>query len=168
MRILILLLTFQMILNSCSKKNEITETEIYDTLNRIIADDSLHITKLCSKLNNLALTLELEKKFNREDIEFIKEQKLAYINTKLKPNKLKNGVKNYYTKSKDFIQIDSVFNEGIVYYFSFPLISKDRKTILIEISEDCNAMLCGFSGKFLYVKKNDRWILKEKIDFITS
>ncbi len=103
MRILILLLTFQMILNSCSKKNEITETEIYDILNGIIADDSLHITKLCSKLNNLALTLELEKKFNREDIEFIKEQKLAYINTKLKPNKLKNGVKNYYIKSKDFI-----------------------------------------------------------------
>ena len=165
---IIYFLIFGFIFNSCSKQNYITEEEVYNILNGIIADDSLHIFRLNSRFSNLSLTPDLEKYFTSEDIKFIKKQNISFVNTKIKPNKLLCGVKNYLTKSKDFIKVDTVFNEGIVYYFSFPLISKNRKTILIEITENCNAMLCGFNGKFLYVKTNDKWILKEKINFTVS
>lgn len=143
------------ILFSCKSTPNLTENEVYKILNEIIADDSLRINKICWKFNDLALTGEYANEFTAQDREFIYKQKTILTDITIKSNKLK-----WYsprTKSFDFIKVDTICNTGILYHFSFPLISSDRRKVIIEITENCNCLLGGQGGKDLYEKVNGRW-----------
>lgn len=147
-----------LVLISC-KSNEVkdlTKDEVYSIINDIVKSDSLVIPKICWKFQTIELTDEMKKEFTEDDLRFIERQKKLYKNPTIKPDKLKW----YHWRKKKFIsmKIDSVCTEGFVDHFSFPIVSADRKKVIIEIQSDCNCMLGGSGGKDLYEKKNGRWI----------
>lgn len=46
---------------------------------------------------------------------------------------------------------------GFIYYVSLPIVSLDKQTVLIKITEDCNCMLGGYGGEFVFRKINGKW-----------
>ena len=156
-RVLIILSTLTaLFLSSCKTKPDLTEDEVYSILNEIIADDSLSIDKVCWKFQDLKLTEEYRKEFTPDDISFINRQSELFKNLKVKSNKLKWYKRR--SKTFDFVTVDTVCDQGILYHISFPLISADRQKAIIEFQEDCNCMLGGQGGQDLYEKKNGHWV----------
>ena len=149
-------------LSSCNSTPDLSEEEVYSIINEIIALDSLSVYKACWKFENIQLTDEHSKEFTKEDVVFIKKQNNLFKNSKIKPNKLKWYRKR--SKTTDFITIDTLCNKGILYHISFPLISADRKKVMIEFREDCNCNLGGQGGKFLYEKRNEHWVFIKMFD----
>ncbi|MBC8052388.1 MAG: hypothetical protein H7Y13_04945 [Sphingobacteriaceae bacterium] len=147
---------------SCNSTPDLKEDEVYTIINEIIADDSLQVDRACWKFVDIPLTTEYEKEFTKQDIEFVSRQKDQFKNITIKPNKLKW----YRRRNKAFVNttIDTVCNQGILYHISFPLISADRKKVIIEFKEDCNCMLGGQGGKDLYEKKNGAWVRTKGFD----
>jgi hypothetical protein len=141
---------------SCNKTPDLTEDEVYTIINEIIADDSLHINKVCSKFQEVVLTTEMKKEFTKEDLEFISRQKALFKDQVIKSGKLKW----LHNPNKTFVStlVDTACNNGILYHVSFPIISTDRQKVLIEFQQDCNCMLGGQGGQNLYEKKNGHWI----------
>lgn len=161
-KLIIILVLTVMLFVSCKSSPDLTENEVYDIINQIIADDSLHIMTVCCKFEDIKLTDEYKKQFTDQDITFIQEQKELFKNLEIKPNKLKWYKK--HSKTSDFTTVNKVCDQGILYHISFPLISVDRQKVLIEFREDCNCMLGGQGGKDLYVKKNGHWVRTKGFD----
>ncbi len=150
------------VFTQCGSPPDLTEDEIYNTLNEIIAQDSLNIDRACWKFDSFDLTEEMKKEFSPEDFAFIAKQKKRFIKMKLKPNKLKwfyRGAKTFYSTI-----IDSNCNNSLIYHISYPIISADRKKVIIEIKWDCNCMLGGSGGKDMYEKKNGHWVWTKGFD----
>jgi hypothetical protein len=141
------------------KSNEVrnlTEAEVYSIVNDIVRSDSLIITTVCWKFQTIELSDEMKKEFSEDDLNFIARQKKLFKNPTIRPEKLKW----YHWKKKKFVnmRLDTTCNEGFVHHFSFPIVSADRKKVIIEIQSDGNCMLGGSGGKDLYEKKNGRWV----------
>lgn len=145
-----------MFLSSCKSTPDLTEDEVYKIVNEIIADDSMYLTTICWKFQDVQLTDEYKKEFTKQDVEFIGRQKGLFKNPIIKPNKLKW----FHRRKKAFVNatIDTICDQGILYHLSFPLVSVDRQKVIIYIEEDCNCMLGGQGGADLYEKKNGHWI----------
>lgn len=148
--------------SSCKSTPDLTENEVYTIINEIIVDDSLPIYQACWKFKNIKLTENYKKEFTEEDLGFISEQNEIFKDLKIKPNKLKWYKKRQ--KAYEFTSIDTICDQGILYHISFPLISADRKKVIIEFQEDCNCLLGGQGGKDLYEKKNGHWIRIKSFD----
>ena len=111
--------------------------------------------RICSKVDVLPFTGDFVKEFNENDKKFIQRQKLLFKDFKLEPNRLK-----WYSSRKKafvFMKIDTICIKESLYRISFPIISSDRTKVLIEITQDCNCMLGGQSGKELFIKQNGHW-----------
>ncbi len=147
---------------SCNLKTEINEQEIYSIINEIVFDDTIVIDNICCKFDELKLESEELKEFSQDDIQFNEQIKLKFKNLKVKPNKIKYFHLNY--KPTDYAKIDSTCSKDYVVRLSLPYISIDRKKILIEIHDDCNCMLGGSGGKYLYEKVNNQWKLKKSFN----
>ncbi len=148
--------------SSCKSTRDLTEDEVYTIINEIIADDSLSIYQVCWKFQELELTEEDKKEFTKDDIIFIGKQREIFKNSKVKPGKLKWLKKR--SNTYEFIAVDTVCNEGVLYHISFPLISADRQKVIIEFQEDCNCILGGQGGKDLYEKKKGHWVRTKGFD----
>ena len=76
--------------------------------------------------------------------------------------------KNYWKKirkgTSPYLDIQQNITDGVINQFSFPIISIDRKTVLISINSVGNCMLCGGGGKYLYKKINNHWKRVETYD----
>jgi len=140
----------------------LTEQEIYTIINEITTDNKWPVLHACWQFEDIPVTGEYSKEFTLADIGFIEKQKILFRNLRIKPGNLKwvpaDGSTPRYTT------IDTICNTGILYHISFPLISKDRKKVLIEFREDCNCTLGGRGGKYLYEKKNGHWINTKGFD----
>lgn len=148
------------------KAKDLTEDEVYSIINEIVKSDSLIIRKACWKFQRIELTDEMKKEFSEDDLSFIERQEKRFHKMTIKPDKLKW----YHWKKKEFVKVklDRICNEGIVEHFSFPIISADRKKVIIEIRSDCNCPLGGSGGKDLYEKKNGRWVKTGGFDYWIS
>ncbi|TPG31350.1 hypothetical protein EAH81_26860 [Flavobacterium pectinovorum] len=149
-------------LSSCKSTPDLTENEVYTIINEIIVDDSLPIYQACWKFKNIQLTEKYKKEFTEEDLNFIEDQNEIFKNLKIKPNQLKWYKRRQ--KEFEFTTVDTICDQGILYHISFPIISADRKKVLIEFQEDCNCLLGGQGGKDLYEKKNGHWIRTKSFD----
>jgi hypothetical protein len=136
-----------------------SENEKYEILNEIIKDDNLTISKVCAKsdkieifennLNDFAWFEQLSvnfQKLTQMECDF-KSNKLQYLNRKTKKNKYSEIIPNC---GKEY---------EMLYKISMPIISPDKQTVIIKITEDCNCMLGGQSGTYLYKKNNGKWKL---------
>ncbi len=146
---------------SCNRPPDLTEDEINNILNGILAIDSnICIGQLCWKYNDLAWEDEYKKVFTSSDIRFINRQKRLFSNLRIKPNILQC----YWPTKKKFDYFDIVdtnWTKGGVHHFSFPLISVDRNKVILQTVFDCNMPLCSWSDVSLYVRKNGKWKLEK-------
>jgi hypothetical protein len=149
--ILILILLF---ISSCKSTPDLTEDDIYEIVNEIIRDDSISITKVCPKFEELTLKTEYEREFTKLDIEFIRNQQDIFKNLIIMPNKLKT-----FGMSFIYLEIDTICKYST--HISFPLISKNRRKVIIQFDQ-----LGHWGGEFLYKKKNDgRWTRIKEFSF---
>jgi hypothetical protein len=150
---------------SCNKGKDLTEEEIYTIFNEIIVDDSLNLGTVYVEFEDLYLADNYKPNFSKNDIEFIYRQKSLFSSMKIAPNKLK---KYYWKKirkgTSPYLDIQQNITDGVINQFSFPIISIDRKTVLISINSVGNCMLCGGGGKYLYKKINNHWKRVETYD----
>ncbi|MCC9138966.1 hypothetical protein ACFSKU_14720 [Pontibacter silvestris] len=154
-----LLALLMMIISSCSL--DMSESEVYQILNQVIADNKLQVNRVCQDFKSLHLKNEYKEVFS-QDLEFIKNQKEQFSDLKVKPNKLKYY--NERTGNYDFIEVDTTCSEGFIYHISLPIVSEDRQKVLIEFNQDCNCLLGGQGGKELYVRRNGRWEKEKSFD----
>ncbi|UUF13909.1 MULTISPECIES: hypothetical protein [Flavobacterium] len=148
--------------SSCKSTPDLTEDEVYGIINEIVVDDSLFLDHVCWEFRTIPVKEEYKKEFSEKDIDFINEQNENFKGLKIKPNKIK-----WFRKSKKVFQyaiVDTLCDQGFLYHISFPIISADRKKVIIEFQEDCNCLLGGQGGKYLYEKKNGHWIQKKGYD----
>lgn len=143
-------------LSACQPKGNLTEQELYGIINEIIADDSLHVDVVCWKFQDIKWTEAYKEAFNTDDIAFIDHQKALFKNKTILPNAIYWSPRRSTQQYSSFI--DSACNKDIVYHISFPLISVDRKKVLIEFREDCNCNMGSTGGKVLYEKKKNHWV----------
>lgn len=159
--VIALLVIVGLVFYSCGLTTSLSEDELYKTVNEIIATDSLHIFRACSKFQKFDLQGKYWKEFTTSDKLFY----LRYSSTidgVIKPNKLR-----YYkirNGSLEYTKVDTACHTGLLYHISLPIISTDRKKILIEFDQDCNCMLGGEGGKRLYIKTKGRWKLVKQYD----
>ncbi len=168
-----ILTTFSIILTvlflSCGRTKDLTEDEIYTILNDIISDDSLRLTNVKGKFTELQWNSDYEKYFTKDDIIFSSEQDKIFSNLTIKPEKLKRWRWKQVQKRghSPYITVNDT-TVGCVSELSFPLISIDRKTVLIQFTEDCGGMFGYSTRKCLFKKENGRWTIKQWFDVIVS
>lgn len=141
----------------------IKEDEAYALLNELILDDTLIIREVYYQFEGLVLSDDMKKGFTREEVIFMDEQTRNPLVKELKPGKIIWFHKNYKPAS-DFVKPVYESDSGMVVHMSFPVISPDRKKMLIHWSLDCNCMLGGSGGDDLYIKRNNRWKLVKQFN----
>lgn len=134
-----------------------SENQKYEILNEIIKDNDLTLFKICSKSDKIKIFDNNLNDFTLFEQLSVNFQKMTQINYDFKPNKLKyfNGrIKKY--EYSEIISSCGKENE-MVYRISMPIVSPDKQTVIIKITEDCNCMLGGQSGEYLYKKISGKW-----------
>lgn len=151
-------LLVSVILSSCKQAPKpVTEEEAYALLNELIIDDTLVMYEVYYTFSEFTLTDEMKKEFTTEEVVFMEKQiKASLPNRKVKPNKIAYFHQGY--QAGDFAKLQYNADSGSVRHLSFPIISPDRKKLLIHIENDCNCFLGGSGSDNLYVKKNKRWV----------
>lgn len=132
----------------------VTEDEAYALFNEVILDDTLMISDVCESFKDVNLDSSIKPFFTKKEFLFLKNQQ-KNRSKKGEPNKIVYFHKGY--KKGDFVQLKS--NTDDCLKISFPLITSDRKTLLIHI-ETTFGFLSGSSGDYMYIKKNGRWRLE--------
>jgi hypothetical protein len=160
--LLILALSSAWCLTACKPTPDLTEKEVYTILNEIIADDSLTINQVCWKFQPLQIPSEANQEFTVGDRLFSSRQSELFKSLKIKPATLKWFRRR--NERAEFTAVDTVCTHGILYHLSFPLVSADRRKVLLAITEDCNCMLGGQGTKSLYEKKQGRWVRTKQFD----
>ena len=134
-----------------------SENKKYEILNEIIKDDKLTLSKICSKSDKIKIFEN-----NLSDFTFFEQlsvnfQKLTQTEWEFKLKKIKYF--NHILNKTEFCEIipNCDKEHGIFYRISAPIVSPDKQTVIIKITEDCNCMLGGQSGTFLYKKVYGKW-----------
>lgn len=149
------------VITGCESKPQpkpITEAEAYALFNELILDDTLIIYDIYYRFAGLSLTDDMKPEFTPDEVAFMEAQIRKPLAKELKPRTIIWFHKNY--TPDDFVKPVYEKDSGIVTHISFPVISPDRKKMLIHWYTDCNCMLGGSSSDDLYVKQNGRWKLK--------
>lgn len=146
-----------------SAPKPITEKEAYALLNEIILDDTLIVREVYYRFSGLVLSNDMKKEFTKEELDFMEEQIWNPLVKELRPGKMIWFHRNY-KPATDFVKPVYESDSGMVEHISFPVISPDRKKLLIHWSLDCNCMLGGSGSDNLYVKKNNRWKLVKQFN----
>ena len=142
---------------------DLTESEIYTIVNQIIGDNDWPVTKVCSKFTDIQLTDESAREFTIADRYFMTRQRFLFRAMRIKQGSLQFKLADSSHRVKSAF-VDTACNQGILYHISFPLISADRKKVLIEFYENCNCILGSRAGKYLYEKKNGHWVYTKGFD----
>ncbi|MBA3682708.1 MAG: hypothetical protein H0W73_16335 [Bacteroidetes bacterium] len=168
-RLTTLILAITAFFISCNRNPDLTEEEIYTILNEIITDDSVQFAQtLCATFEKPPLNNRAKKEFTSDDLIFIDRQISLFSKMTIKPNKIKRAgwkvlVKRNispFTKSIP-TRSDTIFHS----YFSFPIISADRKKVILEIGSG-GVFMGGANGTYLFQKINNKWVLKDSWNII--
>lgn len=130
----------------------------YEILNEIIRDDELMLSEICAqsiKIEVFENNLSSFTFFEQLSVNF---QKLTQTTPEIEEDKVKYF--NRRLKKAEFSNILTNCNEadGIFYMISMPIVSPDKQTVLIKITEACNCLLGGQSGTYIYKKVNGKWM----------
>lgn len=157
-----MLLIITSLLYSCKPTPEIKEKEIYSLINELVIDDTLFFDNVCCEFSELSLDEDELKEFTSEDIEFNENLQSKFKHLKVKPNSIIHF--HRVNNPPTFASVDKTCDKNSVVHLSLPFISIDRKKLLIKIDNDCNCMLGGSGGKYLFEKVNGKWKLKKSFD----
>lgn len=134
-----------------------SENEKYEVVNEIIKDNNFYFDKICSKSIKIDVSIDNIPEFSLIDKLAINVQNLTQSTYEFKPNKLQyfdsRANKTKYTK----IAPDCSIENDFLYEISMPVLSLDKKTAIIKIVENCNCLLGGQGGTYLYKKINGKW-----------
>ena len=133
------------------------ENKKYEILNEIIRDNELTLFKICSKSDKIEIFENNLNDFTLFEQLSVNFQKLTQMEYEFKSNKIKYF--NRRLSKTEFCEIipncDREYE--ILYKISLPIVSPDKQTVIIKITEDCNCMLGGQSGTCLYKKVAGKW-----------
>jgi hypothetical protein len=116
-------------LYSCSDKPKIDKNLVYSTLNEIILLDSIFAPIVCSRFDKVTISDKIQREFFQNDKSFIEEQLKNSKDLSIDSGKLYF----YWKKEKRFEKsfIDATCSKNIFYRLSYPIFSKDLKTVVI-------------------------------------
>jgi len=134
-----------------------SKNQKYELLNEIIKDDKLTLSKICSKSDEIEIFENNLNDFTLFEQLSVNFQKLTQLKSEIKPNKIK-----YFNRRLNKTKFSEIVPNcekeyEMLYKISIPIVSPDKKTVIIKITEDCNCMLGGQSGTYLYKKVNGKW-----------
>jgi predicted glutamine amidotransferase len=155
-------------MSSCNSHKDLQEDELFAILNGIIENDSISMDTISFQFSELALNGAYKMEFSEQDLQFINRQSDLYKNYHIKPNKLKKYYwRTMHTDKSPYIPIDSIYGKNSYYKISFPIISSDRKKVIIEISGGWG-WLSGSSGIYLFTYKDGHWTKTRTYESIIS
>lgn len=127
-------------------------------INEIASDNNLMLSEICSESVNIEILENNLSEFSFLDQLSVNAQKVTQFTHYFENDELKYfDRKSKKTKPVVILQ-DCKNHNGIFYRISLPIISADKKTAIIKITEDCNCSLGGQSGEYLYKKINGKWV----------
>lgn len=139
----------------CRQQNKITPQIIYQTINEIIRDDSLHAYSICREIDNIRIPEHIRHEYFKDDGGFVTWQLnnpvLKFFDT---------GKLNYYSWRQGFFKksdIDSGCVHHYSYSFSKPIFSHDLNTIAIKITSNAT-FLSGWSYSYLFQRRGGKWV----------
>jgi|SRR5690625_2220124 len=157
-----------------------SENKKYEIINEIFDDTEFYPDKICFEESTIRLdnqTNNLMKNFSWIDTPSAYSQilvqnlrKLLSIEKKLKSNKIilkdkTNSPEIISDCSTEMKQIkkgkETILFVNSNYSISFPILSADNKTAIIQIENHCG-MLCGNGDVYLFKKIDGKWKLIEK------
>jgi len=167
----------RIISNKIETRDSVSESEIYDFMKVVIANQKLKTN------NGLSSEPKLNCDISLDDKEFLKS--LLIDTTKQETNNYtdttdwKNGIITF-TATTEFGQLDKcltnadiafmlqqkadhsnfkwqIKNDSTWYAFSVPLFSKDKSKAIIMIEDLCSG-LCGLGWSVLFKKEDNQWI----------
>jgi hypothetical protein len=131
-------------------------------------DNQLPIYQICDKTEKIEVFENNLSAFTWFDQLSVNCQKVFQFTTSFRPNSIKyfNVRAKKIENSKIVSKCDT--KQNIIYRISLPIVSHDKKTVIIKITEDCNCLLGGQSGEYVYKKINGKWKFIEAIGRIIS
>lgn len=124
----------------------VSPAEQHNVLNEILHDTGMTQFRICVITNPVDISEENLKDFSIFDRPSVYIQQLVPSSTLDK--ELINGI-----NLVDNCEVES----GFIYKVSLPIVSSDGNLALIKITEECNCMLGGYGGEFLFRKVNGKW-----------
>ncbi|WP_396198887.1 hypothetical protein [Flavobacterium sp.] len=134
-----------------------SESEKYEILNEIIKDDELALFKICTKSDKIEIFEN-----NLSDFTFLEQLSVNFQKLTQTEHKFKSEKIQYFNRSLNKIEFCEIIpncdkQHEIHYKISLPIVSPDKQSVIIKITEDCNCMLGGQSGTYLYKKYDGKW-----------
>lgn len=146
----ILLLTFYYSVTYTS------ENKKYEILNEIIRDNNFTFDKVCKKAKTITVFENNTGEFSIFDQLYVFTQKTLQGQYELKEGKI--FYYTYNSEKRTAPIVDSCDRKlDFVYKISLPVVSSDNTTAMINITQDCNCMLGGYGGTFVFRKENGKW-----------
>lgn len=137
----------------------VSDQDRYEIMNEIDRDNNLGWDKICSTYQRFETFENDLRTFSLIDRVSVYFQKTIPYRDAIKPNK----IKYYSRRTKSFQYAEIIKNcdqeHLIIYKISYPIISADHKTVMITITQDCNCLLGGQGGTYIFKKINNRWKL---------
>lgn len=167
MRIVLLLLLFLSLCGAhCSHQPKLDEDFMYQTLNSIIAEDSLYVPLICSRFAAPVIPDAIQKEFFAGDSSFINVQLKQAHTARVKNSKLFSY--DPHKKATTATVVDTACTANMLYSFSYPVFSTDLQTVVISITHIARAMFGSWSTKAVYQKQKGRWVkVREYESWIT-
>ncbi len=131
--------------------------EKYVVLNEIIEDNNLVFDKICIDTEEVSI---LENN-NLSDFSFF-NQLSVFTQKVLQSSKIESDEIKYYIKGESSPHYSEIIRDcekenEFIYKISLPILSSDKETALVKFTEDCNCMLGGHGGIYVYKKINGKW-----------
>lgn len=137
----------------------VSDQKRYEIVNEIERDNNLGLDKICASYNKFETFENDLNSFSFIDRVSVYLQKTIHHGGSIEPNK----IKYYSRRTKSFQYAEIIKNcdqeHHIIYKISYPIISVDQKTVMITITQDCNCLLGGQGGTYVFKKINNRWKL---------
>ncbi|WP_222621778.1 hypothetical protein [Pedobacter fastidiosus] len=129
----------------------------YEIINEIGKDNGFYWNKICIYYDEIEIFEDNCSSFPFVDKISVYCQKLIQKINSLEDNK----IKYYSRKTKSFHKAEIIKNchqaYDMIYRISYPIVSADKKTVLIKITQDCNCMLGGQGGTYIFKKIKGTW-----------
>lgn len=156
-KILSLIILFTLVFGSFYWYSYTSENEKFEILNEIIKDDQLTLFKICSEPVKINFSKENSKRFSS-----LERLAIQFQNFFPQSSEIRNYNIQYFNKRVNKFKAVEIVKKcdakyEIIYKISIPIVSPDKKKVLIKITEDCNCMLGGQSGEYFYQKINGKW-----------
>ena len=134
-----------------------SESEKYEIINEIMKDDQLPLFRICRRSDKIEILED-----NLSDFTLLEQLSVNAQKFTQSEHEFENGKFQYFDRSSNKTEYSEISQKcekqhETVYRISFPIVSPDKQSVILKITEDCNCMLGGQSGTYLYRKIDGKW-----------